>query len=102
MIAVAPADDVGDAVFTRQVCSRVYYVAAGGFCIDVAGALGIARRGWILDSQLEPVREVKLDGFPTRTQGLPRRTLRGGHRLQCRWWPLVCRDRSVHDDDDAL
>ena len=68
MIALAPADDVGDAVITGQVCSRVYYVAAGGFCIDVAGALGIARRGWILDSKLEPVREVKLAGFPTRTR----------------------------------
>ena len=68
MIAVAPADDVGDAVITRQVCARVYFVAAGGFCIDVAGTLGIARRGWILDSKLEPVHEAKLAGFPTRTR----------------------------------
>jgi hypothetical protein len=50
MIALAPADDVGAAVVTGQVCSRVYYVTAGGFCIDVAGALGVARRGWILGS----------------------------------------------------
>ena len=68
MIALAPADDVGDLVVTRQVCARVYYVPSGGFCIDVAGALGIARRGWVLDSNLEPVREVKLSGFPTRTR----------------------------------
>jgi hypothetical protein len=69
MIALAPVDDVnGASVVMHQVCSRVYYVAAGGFCMDVAGALGIARRGWVLDSQLEPVREVKLAGFPTRTR----------------------------------
>ena len=68
MIAVAPADDVGELEVTNQVCSRVHYVASGGFCIDVAGSLGIARRGWILNSQLEPVREVKLSGFPTRTR----------------------------------
>jgi hypothetical protein len=69
MVALAPVDDVnGGSVVTGQVCSRVYYVGAGGFCIDVAGALGIARRGWILDSQLEPVREVELSGFPTRTR----------------------------------
>jgi hypothetical protein len=69
MIALAPVDDVdGGTVVTQQVCSRVYYVAAGGFCIDVAGALGIARRGWILDSQLERGREVELAGFPTRTR----------------------------------
>jgi hypothetical protein len=69
MIAVAPLDNVNKGtVVTRQICSRIYYVADGGFCLDVAGALGIAQRGWILDSQLTPVREVKLKGFPTRTR----------------------------------
>jgi hypothetical protein len=69
MVALAPVDDVsGGSVVTRQVCSRVYYVPAGGFCIDTAGALGIARKGWILGTRLERVREVKLAGFPTRTR----------------------------------
>lgn len=68
MVAVAPADKVSELVVTRQICSRVYFVAAGGFCIDVAGAVGIARRGWILNSQLEATHEVKLSGFPTRTR----------------------------------
>ena len=81
--------------------ARVYYVPSGGFCIDVAGALGIARRGWVLDSNLEPVREVKLKWVPDPNPGLAGRALCRGHGIQRRRRPLVCRHRSVHYHDDA-
>jgi len=48
-------------------CERVYYAAGRGICMGVAPS-GVDYRAQIFDSQLRPLHEIALTGFPSRAR----------------------------------
>jgi hypothetical protein len=48
-------------------CERVYYAGGRGICMGVAPS-GVDYRAEVFDSQLRPVEEVALTGFPSRAR----------------------------------
>jgi hypothetical protein len=68
-IALVPLSDPGGPRATVDVdCERVYAVTAGGFCLAAHRGVVTTYQGTLLGPDLQPVREVKIVGGPSRAR----------------------------------